>query len=99
MKLKDVKHEEISFNGEKAIYDFDIYNNRFYLFDKKGRELNIWAIKELPNYLDLKVLEIKRSKYNGYSVGFPTTHIKLDFLDDECLSCTNFKFGDYDTRL
>lgn len=97
MKLKDVVHEEM-FCGKEKIDKFDIYSNRFLLFDKLGRELNGWKIEELPDYLELEVLETKRSGYSGYMVGFPTTHIRLDFLDNQYLCSGNFHFGDYDTR-
>ena len=97
MKLKDVKHEEI-FGSKKFIDKFNIHNNRFLLFDKLGRELNGWSIAKLPNYLELNVLETTESGYSGYGVGFPTTHIKLDFLDDDYLSFGSFHFGDYDRR-
>lgn len=98
MKLKDVTHVEKW--GEKKMVDkFDIHSNRFLLFDKLGRELNEWSIKRLPNYLELEVLETKKSGYSGYGVGFPVTHIKLDFLDNSFVAFGNFHFGDYDTRL
>lgn len=97
MKLKDVTHEE-NWGGEKIVDKFNIHSNRFLLFDKLGRELNGWSIEKIPNYLELEVLETKRSGYSGYGVGFPTTHIKLDFLEDHYLCFGSFRFGDYDTR-
>lgn len=97
MKLKDVKHEEI-FCGKKTVEDFNFYSNRFYLFDKYGRELNSFSMRNVKDVLEINVIEIKKSGYCGYGVGFPTTHIKLDFLDDNKLSFGNFRFGDCDTR-
>ena len=97
MKLKDVTHEE-NWGSKKMVDKFNINSNRFLLFDKLGRELNEWSIEKIPNYLELEVLETKRSGYSGYGVGFPTTHIKLDFLDDNYLCFGSFCFGDYDTR-
>lgn len=97
MKLKNVKHKEILY-GEKRVYNFSFFDNRFYLFDKLGRELNSFTMEKVPNILDIEVLEIKKSGYSGHGVGFPTTHIKLDFLDYTKLNRSDFVFGDYDTR-
>lgn len=82
MKLKDVVHEE-KFCGKMRKESFNIHSNRFVLFDKLGRKLNERQIEDMPNYLELDVLEVAKSGYNSstYFVGFPTTHIKLDFLD------------------
>ena len=94
MKLKEVKHVE-NFLGEEVIDDFNIHNNRFVLFDKMGRKLNECKIECLPNYLDLEVIEIKKSGYSSlaYFVGYPTTHIKLDILDDKLLVRSGSLFG------
>ena len=94
MKLRDVKHEEM-FCGEKMVDNFNIHNNRFVLFDKSGRQLNGWAVEEIPNYLEIEVLETKKSGYQSYVyfVGFPTTHIKLDILNDD-LCWGTLKFGE-----
>ena len=88
MKLKEVKH-----NGDL----FTIYSNRFVLFDKNGNRLNSWAIKELPNYEEIEVLETKESGYQSYVyfVGFSTTHIKLNLFDPKLLDpFRTIRFGE-----
>lgn len=99
MKLKDVIHVE-TFIGKNHTTKFYFHNNRFRLFDKKGRELNSYAMLDVENVLNLKVLETKESKCSNvnFSIYFPVTHIKLDFLDDSKLSSRDFNFGDYDAR-
>jgi len=94
MKLREVTHTE-KFCGEETTDKFSIYNNRFILFDKLGRQLNEWRVADMPNYLNLKVIEVKNSGYQSgvYFVGFPTTHIKLDILDEKLL-CGKLKFGE-----
>ena len=90
MKLREVKH-----GAEK----FNLYSNRFILFDKLGRRINEWQVAEIPNYLDLDVIKTVGSGFNSliYFVGFPTTHIMLDILDDE-LVCDTLKFGEVETE-
>ena len=96
MKLKDVEHEEMFF-GEPRKDKFNIHSNRFVLFDKLGRRINEYSVEEMPNYLELEVLEVAKSGYNSlvYFVGFPTTHIKLNILNDEIVCYwQNLKFGE-----
>ena len=98
MKLKDVEHEE-KFCGKTIKEKFNIHSNRFVLFDKLGRKLNEYEIGDMPNYLELNVLEIAKSGYNSstYFVGFPTTHIKIDFLNDDfCYGA--LRFGEVDNN-
>ena len=98
MKLKEVKHKEI-FCGKEFIDDFKFGCNRFILFDKLERELNSYCMREVKNVLEIEVLEIKQGSYSGYGVGFPVTHIKLDYLDKSKLSDYKINFGGVDTRL
>ena len=95
MVLRDVTHTEY-FCGEEEKSEFSIYSNRFILFDKRGRKLNEFRVSELPNYLDLNVIETKRSGYKSmtYFVGFATTHIMLDICDDNLLSYSKLRFGE-----
>lgn len=87
-----MKLREAEYRGDK----FDIHNNRFVLFDNKERVLNCWAVKNLPDYLDLEVLEVKEGGYQSYTyfVGFATTHIKLNICNDKLLDrFTRVNFG------
>lgn len=90
MKLRDVIHKEEPFDDER----YSAWSNRFELFDKLGRNLNQFKIEKIPNYLDIDVLEVKEGGYIGYGVGFPVTHIKLNFLNNEYLGCcSSIKYG------
>ena len=83
----------------RELKGFSIYSNRFVLFDKAGRRLNEWSIAELPNYLELEILETKDSGFQSYIyfVGFKTLHIKLDILNED-LCFGNLKFGEVETE-
>lgn len=100
MKLKEVTHTEL-WGGEEYTNKFSFYNNRFLLFDKNGNELNPYAMSNIPDVLEINVLETRKSGYSGWGVGFPTTHIKLDFVGDEhTLAFGNFRYEDkLDTRM
>lgn len=93
MELKDVKHYDEFF---KKTLDFDISSNRFVLFDKNGIPLNYFSIKRIPNYLNLEVIEITKSGYTNYMycVGFATTHIKLNLVDDSLKNASKLRFGE-----
>ena len=100
MKLKEVTHTETW--GDKEYTDsFSFSNNRFLLFDKNGNELNEWTMKNIEDVLEFNVLETRKSCYEGWGVGFPTTHIKLDFVgNSHTLTNSNFKYKDnVDTRM
>lgn len=98
MKLREVKHTE-KFCGKMQTSKFDFHNNRFCLFDKYGNELNSFSMEKVPNVLDLEVLETKTSGYWGYGVGFPVTHIRLNYTNEDIVCSWGIKFGEEDTRL
>lgn len=96
MKLKEVTHTE-NFCGKETVDKFNIHNNRFVLFDKYGNRINEFMLAKVLNYQEIEVLEVKRSSYTSYVyfVGFPTTHIKLDFFNKDLLyPITSQKFGE-----
>jgi hypothetical protein len=92
MKLKDVTHYDKFFKSNDK---FNIHSNRFILFDKNGNMLNEWAVEKIPNYLDIEVLDVKKSGHQDYScfVGFATTHIKLN-ISNVMLRSGNLKYGE-----
>ncbi len=79
MKLREVTHHEDFFGSCK----FSIGFNRFRLFDRDGEEVSPTLLAQIPNYLDIEVLETVKAGYVNFDVaiGFPVTHIKLDFSD------------------
>ena len=99
MKLKEVSHEE-EWGNKVFKKPFNFRNNRFELFDKDGFELNSWSMENVPNVLELEVLEIKISGYSGYGVGFPVTHIRLNYINNNIrvMPPMGIMFGDYDIR-
>ena len=93
MKLKDVVHKE-RFCGEDTEEKFNFCSNRFELFDKNGRRLNSYRLRDVEGVLDLDVIETAEGGYNNfvYCVGFPVTHIKLDYVNNDLLG-GSAKFG------
>jgi len=101
MKLKDITHGDMKYNSKSS---------RFVIFDKDGDRIrtkkDILAFKQIiPKtiediswYLDIRVLEVKKSKYiDGYipSIRFDTTHIKLNIRNKELkLKRSKLKFGE-----
>lgn len=77
MRLRDVTHRK----GTESLR-FELGNNRFHLFDRDGKDLNSWQIRDLDkrgaDILGIAVLEVKESECVGCGVGFPVTHIRLD---------------------
>ena len=78
MTLRDVAHSE---RGMESLR-FELGNNRFHLFDRDGKDLNSWQIRDLDkrgaDILGIAVLEVIESECVGCGVGFPVTHIRLD---------------------
>lgn len=88
--LEDIDHYD---EWVKFTKPYNINSNRFLVFDRKGIGINMFYLKKIPNFLKIKVLDIALSSYSGYSVGFTTTHIKLD-LDVFTPNQISIRFGE-----